>query len=303
MASSGSAPIGLRFGAELEVLTGSKANEHMEWYLTANELSKELSGAQVKNHVNSDHNKDAEDYSEWSIIQEVTITNQMMQNKWSWTLSQVKRVAKAVLYYERSIDTLLPQERRQNIWAQSNRHNTITKPQDVATLFTWIDGAKDIPYIALIMCAFSKDSQYGRDVGKTQDFVHNVFRWNFMPLTKGSMGTIEFRQPPGSSNAAATKLWVTFAASFIQGAILYADNLNGTQPPTLEGFRSLLINGAIQSGVADYSALNQLFEGKTQLPAGAYNLEGLSSQDLAKLKVKAAQSNITVEKFKKLYGL
>ena len=71
MASSGSAPIGLRFGAELEVLTGSKANE----------LSKELSGAQVKNHVNSDHNKDAEDYSEWSIIQEVTITNQMMQNK------------------------------------------------------------------------------------------------------------------------------------------------------------------------------------------------------------------------------
>jgi hypothetical protein len=81
MASSGSAPIGLRFGAELEVLTGSKANEHMEWYLTANELSKELSGAQVKNHVNSDHNKDAEDYSEWSIIQEVTITNQMMQNK------------------------------------------------------------------------------------------------------------------------------------------------------------------------------------------------------------------------------
>ncbi|RYN24450.1 hypothetical protein AA0113_g10108 [Alternaria arborescens] len=302
MASSGSAPIGLRFGAELEVLTGSKANEHMEWYLTANELSKELSGAQVKNHVNSDHNKDAEDYSEWSIIQEVTITNQMMQNKWSWTLSQVKRVAKAVLYYERSIDTLLPQERRQNIWAQSNRHNTITKPQDVATLFTWIDGAKDIPYIALIMCAFSKDSQYGRDVGKTQDFVHNVFRWNFMPLTKGSMGTIEFRQPPGSSNAVATKLWVTFAASFIQGAILYADNLNGTQPPTLEGFRSLLINGAIQSGVADYSALNQLFEGKTQLPAGAYNLEGLSSQDLAKLKVKAAQSNITVEKFKKLYG-
>lgn len=220
----------------------------------------------------------------------------------SWTLSQVKRVAKAVLYYERSIDTLLPQERRQNIWAQSNRHNTITKPQDVATLFTWIDGAKDIPYIALIMCAFSKDSQYGRDVGKTQDFVHNVFRWNFMPLTKGSMGTIEFRQPPGSSNAVATKLWVTFAASFIQGAILYADNLNGTQPPTLEGFRSLLINGAIQSGVADYSALNQLFEGKTQLPAGAYNLEGLSSQDLAKLKVKAAQSNITVEKFKKLYG-
>ncbi|EMD85886.1 hypothetical protein COCC4DRAFT_155019 [Bipolaris maydis ATCC 48331] len=353
MASSHSAPIALRFGAELEVVTGSRANAHMEWYLTANELSKELRSVQVKNHVNTDHNKDAEDYSEWSIIQEVTITNQMMQNKWgmelvspildfqdqrtwhwhmdavwwvlsakfstsstpqcsthvhisptqgSWTLAQVKRVAKAVLYYERSIDTLLPQERRQNIWAQSNRHNTVTKPQNMVTLFSWIDGARDIPYIALIMCAFSKDSQYGRDVGKTQDFVHNVFRWNFMPLTKGSMGTIEFRQPPGSSNAADTKLWITFAASFIQGAVLFGDGLNGNQPPTLEGFRGFLINGAIQSGVTDYSALNQLFEGKAQLPPGAYNLEELSPQDLANLKAKATQSNITVEKFKKLYG-
>jgi hypothetical protein len=60
MASSHSAPIGLRFGAELEVLTGSRANEHMEWYLTATELSKELGNAQVRNHVNFDHNKDAE---------------------------------------------------------------------------------------------------------------------------------------------------------------------------------------------------------------------------------------------------
>ena len=62
-------------------MTGSRADAHMEWYLTANELSEELGRAQVQNHVNSDHNKDVEDYSEWSIIQEVTITNQMMQNK------------------------------------------------------------------------------------------------------------------------------------------------------------------------------------------------------------------------------
>lgn len=223
-------------------------------------------------------------------------------SKGSWTLAQVQKVAKAVLYYERSIDTLLPQERRQSIWAQSNRHNTSTEPQNIDTLFTWIDEARDIPSITLIMCAFSKDSQYGRDVGKTQDFAHNVFRWNFTPLTKGSMRTIEFRQPPGSSDAAATKLWVTFAASFIQGAVLFGDSLDRTQPPTLEGFKGLLINGAIQSGVADYGALDQLFKGKTQLPPGAYDLAKFSPQDLVNLKAKAAQSNITVEKFKKLYG-
>ena len=56
-------------------------DSHMEWHLTARELSKELTNIDVKNHVNEDHNKDAEDYSEWSLIQEATITNQMMQNK------------------------------------------------------------------------------------------------------------------------------------------------------------------------------------------------------------------------------
>jgi hypothetical protein len=81
MSSSQSTPIGLRFGAELEVLTGSQSQHHMEWYLTAGEISRELGQWQVKNHVNSDHNKDAEDYTEWSIIQEVTIPNQMMANK------------------------------------------------------------------------------------------------------------------------------------------------------------------------------------------------------------------------------
>jgi hypothetical protein len=34
------------------------------------------------------------------------------------------------------------------------------------------------------------------------------------------------------------------------------DHLNGIEPPTLEGFRGFLIHGAVQSGVADYNALN-----------------------------------------------
>lgn len=77
-----------------------------------------------------------------------------------WTLELFKRVAKAVIYWDRSIDTLLPPERRQSIWAQSTRNNTITKPQHVTTLFKWIVEANDVSSIALIICAFSKDSQY-----------------------------------------------------------------------------------------------------------------------------------------------
>ncbi|ORX92743.1 putative amidoligase enzyme-domain-containing protein [Clohesyomyces aquaticus] len=343
----------LRFGAELEVVTGSKANEHMEWHLSARELSKELNDVGVKNHVNEDHSKDAEDYREWSIIQEVTITNQMMQNKWGmelvspildfqrpdiwkahlqgiwwvldqkfttsstvqcsthihispsegqWTIEQVKLVAKTVLYFERSIDSLLPPARRTNIWCQSNRWNAVLKGQPMSTLFGWIDGATTIPHVAFLMCAYSKDSAYGKSMGYTQDFLHHVFRWNFSPLSKGAKGTIEFRQPPGSSSTADTELWITFAASFIQGAVQYGNNLDSAKPPTLELFKSVILNGAYIAGIADLSLLERLFEGRTQLAPGAYDLRNVAQGDLEKMKTKATEMSITLAKFKKLYG-
>ena len=372
-----SSALKLRFGAELEVVTGSKANSHMEWHLTAQELSKELTNIGVKNHVNKDHNKDAEDYTEWSLIQEVTITNQMMQNKcmtsansqldnsndticlctdtviggielvspvcdfqrpdiWQahlrgiwwvldekfntsstvqcsthvhvspsegqWTLDQVKKVAKTALYFERSIDSLLPPERRTNLWCQSNRWNTTSKSQPMSTLFSWIDAAVSIPHVAFLMCIFSKDSDYGSAMGYTHDFAHHVFRWNFTPLSQGAKGTIEFRQPPGSSSAADTQLWITFTASFIQGAIQYADNLNSTKTPNLELLKSVVINGASVSGVSDRSLLHNLFNGKTQLAPGAYDLKSTTQDDLEKMRRKATEMNITLAKFKKLFG-
>lgn len=73
--------VNFRFGAELEIVTGSRATAHMEWHYSAQELSEELTKVGIKNHVNKDHNKAAEDYTEWSLIQEVTISNQMMLNK------------------------------------------------------------------------------------------------------------------------------------------------------------------------------------------------------------------------------
>lgn len=348
-----SSALKLRFGAELEVVTGSKANSHMEWHLTAQELSKELTNIGVKNHVNKDHNKDAEDYTEWSLIQEVTITNQMMQNKWGielvspicdfqrpdiwqahlrgiwWvldekfntsstvqcsthvhvspsegqrTLDQVKKVAKTALYFERSIDSLLPPERRTNLWCQSNRWNTTSKSQSMSTLFSWIDAAASIPHVTFLMCTFSKDSDYGSAMGYTHDFAHHVFRWNFTPLSQGAKGTIEFRQPPGSSSAADTQLWITFTASFIQGAIQYANNLDSTKVPTLELLKNVVINGASVSGVSDRSLLHNLFNGKTQLAPGAYDLKSTTQDDLEKMRRKATEMNITLAKFKKLFG-
>jgi len=76
-----STPVKLRFGAELEVITGSRAHSHMEWTAVAAVLSKELTALEVDNHVNQDYKDAGESYKEWSLIQEVTISNQMMQNR------------------------------------------------------------------------------------------------------------------------------------------------------------------------------------------------------------------------------
>jgi hypothetical protein len=142
----------------------------------------------------------------------------------------------------------------------------------------------------------------GTHMGKSHNFSHNVFRWNFTPLLNHSMGTIEFRQPPGSFNAALTKLRVTFAVSFVQAAITSAHTLNSTRLAVLEDFRTFLLNGAVQSGVNDYSVLDRLFYGKTQLPPGVYDLQHFTQQDMINFGTKATELNITLEKFKKLYG-
>jgi len=76
-----SAPIKLRFGAELEVVTGSRTESHMEWRIVAAVLGKELAAIGINNHVNQDHKDQGESYKEWSLIQEVTISNLMMQNR------------------------------------------------------------------------------------------------------------------------------------------------------------------------------------------------------------------------------
>lgn len=172
----------------------------------------------------------------------------------------------------------------------------------MVTIFQWIDSTESSAHIAFLMCAFSKDSEYGKSVGKTADFPHNVFRWNLTPLTEGSKGTIEFRQPPGSANASDSQLWIQFAASFLQGAIHYADRLDAGTPATLDLLKSFVLNGASISGVQDLTLLENLFVGKSQLGPGAYDLKAITTPDLERMQQKALEANITLAKFKKLFG-
>ena len=217
-------------------------------------------------------------------------------------MSQLKRVAKTIVYFERCLDSLMPAERRYNVWCQSNRCNAVLKSQSMVTVFSWIDAATSPWHLAFLLCAFSKDSDYAKAVGKTQDFPHYVFRWNFTPLAESNKGTIEFRQPPGCTGLKDTFLWIMFALGFVQGGNLYADTLDATRPPTMDQLKSLVLNGAQQSDVSDLGELFQIFDGKTLLPNGAFDLKNDTQGTLSAMLAKANQTNISIAKFKSLYG-
>jgi hypothetical protein len=68
------------FGIELEFLVASRAKTHKTWKSLASEMSAKLASAGLPNHVNHGGDKSAENYQEWSIVQEVTVPFQPGKN-------------------------------------------------------------------------------------------------------------------------------------------------------------------------------------------------------------------------------
>jgi len=76
----GSAQGSYQFGVEIELLLGGRKKSHPSWTALAKDLSKRLAKAGISNHINDGNSKTRENYSEWSIVQEVTIPNQPAKN-------------------------------------------------------------------------------------------------------------------------------------------------------------------------------------------------------------------------------
>ncbi|TPX16825.1 uncharacterized protein E0L32_003387 [Thyridium curvatum] len=71
-----------RFGVEIELLLGCKKKTYTAWKALAKDLCKKLLKAGIHCHVNEGNEKSAENYAEWSLVQEITIPNQPAKNLW-----------------------------------------------------------------------------------------------------------------------------------------------------------------------------------------------------------------------------
>ncbi|KAK0632668.1 hypothetical protein B0T14DRAFT_560342 [Immersiella caudata] len=137
-----------------------------------------------------------------------------------WHLSEAKGLATSAIYFERCLDALMPYYRRRTIWAKSNRHNPYMGKRTVPACVAAIHGqTTTIRQLAAHMNWCGADTPTGEALGQTSDFPHESFRWNF--LAKSLLGgtgdgyrTIEFRQPPGSTDAAEAIKWVMLVGCF-----------------------------------------------------------------------------------------
>ena len=69
-----------QFGVEIELLLGCRKKIYSNWKSLARDVNKRLLKAGISNHVNEGNEKTKENYTEWSIVQEVTVPNNPAKN-------------------------------------------------------------------------------------------------------------------------------------------------------------------------------------------------------------------------------
>lgn len=218
-----------------------------------------------------------------------------------WVIGEVKKMAKAIVYYERCVDSLLPYKRRTNHYCRSNRHDLAFKSKSMRDIFLTIDG---IPSTTL------QDAKE-RIYDLMNSGAGNEFRWNFQQLDRSGIGTIEFRQPPGSLSKRESHLWISFTRAYVHAAMLDGNNLDPQKPVEhLDVFKTFLLKGASAADMNsdDQNALTALFEEKTLLPDAQFSLTWNQSdeeykKELDEQMVKLAEEKgLTRNEVKELYA-
>jgi hypothetical protein len=161
---------------------------------------------------------------------------------------ELGNLAKATLYFESALDSLLPATRSNNdqcYWSQSNRNtnNPVLAGLSLKTCLDKIDAAATLVSttaagaghplrpIVEVMNLCSHESKLARVWGKTAPFVRGkTHKWDFTGLLApsgsvasdrdlGIKDTVEFRQPPGSRTAGEAEAWVKLTVAFVAGAV------------------------------------------------------------------------------------
>lgn len=171
-------------------------------------------------------------------------------NSPKYSVDQIKRILKGVVYYDQPMTRIMPADRKANPWAQSNvekfpawRTASLQVPQKRwAPLFDSFDKHKMIAQLLLSI--------------PTDRYV----AWNFLNLN-ATCGTIEFRRPPGVQSSKEAKHWAAVALGFVANATELQDwnavKLTNTHPSS-NSLRSAITRGTERLGQSLQGALRPM---------------------------------------------
>lgn len=150
-----------------------------------------------------------------------------------WSTEELKKVACAILHFEKAWNVIIPVERRYNFWAKSNRYdNPKLSMKTDAQCIEAVNACESSFTIANLMNN-DEDRYYG---------------WNFSNLYEGRRMTVEYRRGPGIQDFRICEAWVALAVSFVQAArraetikdvVRFSADVEGLRPLIREGFEAI----------------------------------------------------------------
>ncbi|KAL2138087.1 hypothetical protein VTI28DRAFT_7492 [Corynascus sepedonium] len=133
-----------------------------------------------------------------------------------YTADQLKKICKALSYFDNAITKVMPTERKDNHWATSNvagrgiavnqklkKAYSLVPTQSWVHLFKLFDKAVTPKHVHQLLSG-NYESRY--------------VSWNFENVTQ-PCGTVEFRRPPGADSAAKAIHWAAFTLGFVARAL------------------------------------------------------------------------------------
>ncbi|KAK3395440.1 putative amidoligase enzyme-domain-containing protein [Sordaria brevicollis] len=237
------------------------------------------------------------------------------QNDPKWSRSDLRALSKSILYFESCLDAVMPLYRRTSVFAKSNRNNKHWVNLTMAECFSHLDAHKKGLDIARHMIRSDPRSSTGVALGRHSDFAHSTYRWNFLNLVHyNQKGTIEFRQPPGSTTAGEAITWIILAVCFAQVACAKGDSLRAKERPSVHTLGDLVFKEAARTNVPpEYRRrLRQLFDDAIPVVSDSKKADlgliavvtepQMTHQDQRGLVWKEkAERNVAMEKFEGFY--
>jgi len=172
-----------------------------------------------------------------------------------FNLERMQRVGKAVIYFERCIDSIMPAHRRNNQYCRSNRYNTtLRKYQAMTDIFKAIEATKTHNDLANLL---SPD---------------RFRRWNFRHMATearpAKLATVEFRQPPGSTTVDDALFWQRFTLCFIGGAITAQSLIDPGRVPNMADLAQFVCKGSVMCRSVNSDGFREFISGKPKLNEG-----------------------------------